>query len=158
MRVLPDVNAGDCAALVIVLYAPFALQCLKSYRKQGADAIASLTMQMLAAAALCSFMAGYHVHEKSILMSVMLLLPLACASPAWRSFYAAFRCAFTASLRAWSNALCFQLCRSVVVVAAAVYNPVAGPLHSPRARIPYHELAVSTVALATCRVWSPHLH
>lgn len=91
MRLLPDVTAGQAAAIVIVLFLPFAFHCICNRNNDGGRAMISQTMQMMAAAALCSFMAGYHVHEKSILICVMLLLPVACACPAWRSFYVVFR-------------------------------------------------------------------
>jgi ALG6, ALG8 glycosyltransferase family len=94
MRLLPDVGAGLAAAAVVMLFVPFALHSVASSRRDGGRLMVSQTMQLMAAAALCSFMAGYHVHEKSILISVMLLLPVAIALPPWRSFYAAFRCSF----------------------------------------------------------------
>jgi hypothetical protein len=87
MRLLPDVTAGQAAALVIVLFLPFAFHCICNRNNDGGRTMISQTMQMMAVAALCSFMAGYHVHEKSILICVMLLFPFACACPAWRSFY-----------------------------------------------------------------------
>jgi hypothetical protein len=92
MRLLPDVSAGVAAAAVVVLFVPFAVHCVTTRRGDAGRVPVPQTLQIMAAAALCSFMAGYHVHEKSILISVMMLLPVAVALPAWRGFYAAFRC------------------------------------------------------------------
>jgi hypothetical protein len=94
MRLLPDVSAGHAAVVVVVLFAPFAWHCVRTQRRHGMPVVSSQSLQVMAAAALCSFMAGYHVHEKSILISVMLLLPVACAYPAWRDLFAAFRYRF----------------------------------------------------------------
>jgi hypothetical protein len=91
MRLLPDVSAGQAAAVVVFLFVPFALHCLRIRRRLGVNALISQSLQIMAAAALCSFMAGYHVHEKSVLISVMLLLPVACAYPEWKDLFAAFR-------------------------------------------------------------------
>jgi hypothetical protein len=92
MRLLPDVGAGVAAAAVVVLFVPFAVHCVTTRRGDGGRVPVPQALQIMAASALCSFMAGYHVHEKSILISVMTLLPVAVALPAWRGFYAAFRC------------------------------------------------------------------
>jgi hypothetical protein len=92
MRLLPDITAGQTAAMVVVLFLPFAFHCVRSRNSDGGRTMISQTMQIMAASAFCSFMAGYHVHEKSILICIMLLLPVACARPEWRSFYVMFRC------------------------------------------------------------------
>jgi hypothetical protein len=76
MRLLPDVTAGQAAAIVIVLFLPFVFHCIRNRNNDGGRTMISQTMQMMAAAALCFFMAGCHVHEKPILICVMLFIPI----------------------------------------------------------------------------------
>ena len=52
MRLLPDVTAGQAAAVVIVLFLPFAFHCVRSRNNGGGRMIVSQTMHMMAAAAL----------------------------------------------------------------------------------------------------------
>ena len=52
MRLLPDVTAGQAAAVVIVLFLPFAFHCVRSRNNGGGRVIVSQTMHMMAAAAL----------------------------------------------------------------------------------------------------------
>ena len=52
MRLLPDVSAGQAAAVVIVLFLPFAFHCVRSRNNGGGRMIVSQTMHMMAATAL----------------------------------------------------------------------------------------------------------
>ncbi|BDA51372.1 probable dolichyl pyrophosphate Glc1Man9GlcNAc2 alpha-1,3- [Coccomyxa sp. Obi] len=65
--VLPDIEAGTTLILVLLTMAPVLVNV---WRNPKPDAFASAAAYMC----LCSFMAGYHVHEKAVLMVV---LPLA---------------------------------------------------------------------------------